>query len=371
MKRIGFIVNPIAGMGGRVGLKGTDGNDILEKAIALGAKPIAPERAKTFLNNIKPLSSYFELVTYSKVMGEYEVLESGLNSTVVGEVGDKTTAEDTVRAARIMFDLGLDLIIFCGGDGTARDICRAVGLNIPVLGIPSGVKMYSAVFAYSVDDAVKLFRDFVIHGLPLKMAEVMDVDEESFRSDKLLIKLYGYLMVPYKPIYVQGVKSPTMSFDSELDNQRAIAKYILEVMESDALYILGPGSTVKAITDLLGLEKTLLGVDLMMNFKIVARDVCESDILGFLDRVDIRKAYIIVSPIGGQGFIFGRGNQQISDSVIRRVGLDNVIIVATWSKILNLDSLRVDVGDPELNEMFKGYRRVVVDYREEKMVKVV
>ncbi|MEM1549667.1 MAG: ATP-NAD kinase family protein [Candidatus Methanomethylicia archaeon] len=370
-KKIGFIVNPIAGMGGRVGLKGTDGYETLKRAIELGAKPIAPEKAKSFLKHLKSLNVSFELISYPKSMGEYEAIEAGFNPIVIGEIGDLTTAEDTIKAAKIMRDLGVNLIVFCGGDGTARDICNAIDLSVPVIGIPAGVKMYSSVFAVNVEDAAKVVSEFLIHGLPVKHAEVMDVDEDAFRCNRLSIKLYGYLLVPYIPGYIQGVKSPTMPIDSELDNQKAIAKYVLESMDPNALYILGPGTTVKAITDLLGLEKTLLGVDLMVNFKLLAKDVSEKDIIEVLDSGRFSRAYIIVSPIGGQGFIFGRGNQQISSEVIKRVGVNNIIIVATKSKISSLSKLHVDTGDDEIDAKLRGYRRVIIDYMEEKILRVV
>lgn len=371
LRKIGFIVNPIAGMGGRVGLKGTDGYETLKKAIELGAKPIAPERAKSFLKYLKSLNLSFELISYPKSMGEYEAVEAGFNPIVVGEIGDLTTAEDTIKAAKLMRDLNVDLIVFCGGDGTARDICNAIGLSVPVIGIPAGVKMYSSVFAVNVEDAAKIVSEFIIHGLPVRHAEVMDVDEDAFRCNRLSIRLYGYLLVPYLPGYIQGAKSPTIPIDSELENQKAIARYVLESMDSNALYILGPGTTVKAITDLLGLEKTLLGVDLMVNFKLLAKDVSERDILKTLDSGKFNKAYIIVSPIGGQGFIFGRGNQQISSEVIRRVGVNNIIVIATKNKISNLSELHVDTGDDEIDAKLKGYRRIIVDYREEKILKIV
>lgn len=371
LRKIGFIVNPIAGMGGRVGLKGTDGYETLKKAIELGAKPIAPERAKSFLKYLKSLNLSFELISYPKYMGEYEAIEAGFNPIVVGEIGDLTTAEDTVKAAKLMRDLNVDLIVFCGGDGTARDICNAIGLSVPVIGIPAGVKMYSSVFAVNVEDAAKIVSEFIIHGLPVRHAEVMDVDEDAFRCNRLSIRLYGYLLVPYLPGYIQGAKSPTIPIDSELENQKAIARYVLESMDPNALYILGPGTTVKAITDLLGLEKTLLGVDLMVNFKLLAKDVSERDILKTLDSGKFNKAYIIVSPIGGQGFIFGRGNQQISSEVIRRVGVNNIIVIATKNKISNLSELHVDTGDDEIDAKLKGYRRIIVDYREEKILKIV
>ena len=367
MKRIGFIVNPIAGMGGRVGLKGTDGEEILELAIKLGAKPVAPERAKLFLKELKKFNLQFKLITYPKLMGEIEALECSFNPIVIGNIGEKTTSEDTKRAAKEMVNLGVDIIIFCGGDGTARDICEAIDLKVPVLGVPTGVKMHSAVFAVNPLIAARVVRDFLLGILPIRESEVMDVDEEAFRENRLSAKLYGYLMVPYEPTYIQSAKSPSPATEDERENQLAIARYFVEMIEDDVVYILGPGTTVKAIADVLGIPKTLLGVDLIEGRKLLALDVNETQILKAIRN---KRSKIVVTPIGSQGFIFGRGNQQISPNVIRRVGLNNVIVIATHYKLSTIPCLRVDTGDPELDEMLRGYVRVITDYREEKVVRV-
>ena len=367
LKKLGFIVNPIAGMGGRVGLKGTDGEEILQLAIKLGAKPIAPERARQMLRELKRLKVKFTLVTYPKEMGECEARDCGFDPVVIGNIGDKTSSEDTKRAAREMLELGVDLIVFCGGDGTARDVCEAVDLKVPVLGVPTGVKMHSAVFALNPRVAARVVADFLGGRLSVREAEVMDVDEEAFRAGRLSAKLYGYLLVPYEPNYVQSAKSPSPQTDDERENQLAIARYFVERMEDDVVYILGPGTTVKAIADVLGLPKTLLGVDILLGRRLVAVDVNEE---GILREIEGRRGVIVVTPIGSQGFIFGRGNQQISPEVIRRVGRENIVVIATHYKLSTIPCLRVDTGDPELDELLRGYMRVITDYGEEKIVKV-
>lgn len=369
VKSLGLIVNPIAGMGGSVGLKGTDGEEILKKALSLGAKPVAPPRAETFLLHLKKLiGGNFDLLAGAGWMGEFEAKNVGLECTAIGERKDKTTARDTKEVAEEMLKRRVDLLVFCGGDGTARDLLDVIGLSLPVLGVPSGVKMHSAVFAVTPEGAARVASRFLSEGLPLREAEVMDVDEEAFRENRLSAKLYGYMLVPYEPELIQGVKEASPSTEDELHNQAAIALHFIErVMEPDTIYILGPGTTTRAIAALLNEKKTLLGVDLLLNGKIIKHDANESEIL---EAIHSKRAKIVVTPIGGQGFIFGRGNQQISPRIIRLVGLENIIILATKHKLKGLSSLRVDTGDAELDQALRGYRRVIVDYGEERLVPV-
>jgi len=368
VKILGFIVNPIAGMGGAVGLKGTDGDAVLEKAIVLGAKPVAPARALRFLIELKPFMEKIKLITGAGAMGEDEAKKCGFQCTAVGKRKEKTSARDTMEIARSIKGMGAALLVFCGGDGTARDIYNAVGMGIPVLGVPSGVKMHSAVFAVDPQAAARIVAKFIFEGLPLKEAEVMDVDEEAFRQGRVSAELYGYVLIPYEPYLIQDAKMASPMTESELRNQAAIAIYIIENMEPDAVYIIGPGTTTRTIADLLDESKTLLGVDLFLNKKMIAKDVNEKQVL---EAIEGRKAYIIVTPIGRQGFIFGRGNQQISSKVIRKVGLDNIIVVATKSKLENLRSLRVDTGDQRLDEEFRKRKiKVIIDYKMERLMPV-
>lgn len=360
-KTIGFIVNPVAGMGGAVGLKGTDGKSILQKALSLGAKPVAAARAQSFLSELKPVEEKLRLLVGPGAMGEETAKNCGLCSIVVGKWKEETTAEDTRRIAERMVALKADLLVFCGGDGTARNILEAVGVRVPSLGVPTGVKMHSAVFAVDPKAAAQITEHFLLGDFQLREAEVMDVDEEAFRAGRVSAELYGYLLAPYEPHLIQEAKMASLLTEEELRNQAAIAIFIIELMKPNHVYIMGPGTTIRTIGDLLDLDKTLLGVDLLLNKKIIGRDFNEQQILRTLRG---REAVIVVTPIGGQGFVFGRGNQQISSKVIRKVGLNNILVVATRSKLDSLRSLRVDTGDFELDKLFKarGFD-VVVDYK--------
>ena len=360
-KTLGLIVNPVAGMGGAVGLKGTDGAEILKRAISLGAKPTAPARAKSFLSELRFLKDNLRLLVGAGIMGEEEALSCGFSCNVFGKRKEKTTAEDTREIAREIVEAKADLLVFCGGDGTARDILDAVNFRTPVLGVPTGVKMHSSVFAVDAKAAAKIAVGFLWGELPLREAEVMDIDEDAFRAGRISASLYGYLLTPYEPYLIQGAKMASPMTEDELRNQAAIAIYVIESMKPDVVYIIGPGTTTRVIADLLDEKKTLLGVDIFCNKKIVARDVNERQIL---DAIHGKTAQIIVTPIGGQGFVFGRGNQQISSEVIRQVGLDNIVVIATQSKLRGLKALRVDTGDVHLDEAFRKRRmKVIADYK--------
>ena len=363
--RVGLIVNPIAGMGGRVGLKGTDGEAYYE-AVRRGARPVAPLRAAEFL---RALPAGLRLLVPNGVMGEEEAREHGahLEVEVVRCASEAwpTTAEDTRRCAAAMADR-VAILAFVGGDGTARDVVSAVDERVPVIGVPAGVKMYSAVFAQTPRDAALAVAEYLAGGLGLVRAEVLDIDEGAFRAGRLSVRHYGYALVPGSPRVVTSGKE-AMQYDEE--ELRSIARYVVDNMVDGALYILGPGSTVAAIAAELGFPKTLLGVDAVTKEGVVGLDLDERGLLEAVRRYG--RAYIVLSPIGGQGFILGRGNQQISPAVVRAVGVGNIIIVATKSKLRDLRVLRVDTGDPELDELLRGYRRVVVGYGEEMVVKVV
>jgi len=361
IKTIGFIVNPVAGMGGAVGLKGTDGKTILNKAISLGAKPIASQRAETFLTELITARKNLRLIVGAGNMGENQATKCGFIFEVKDESKRETTSEDTQSAAKEMANANVDLLVFCGGDGTTRDILNAVGMKIPVLGVPTGVKMHSAIFGVTPQAAARVAISYLWGGLPLREAEVMDVDEEAFRKGRLSAELYGYMLSPFEPHLIQGNKLESQTTENEVRNQAAIAIYVIEEMKPELTYIVGPGTTTRTIGDLLDQKKTLLGVDLFQNKRIIATDVNEKQIL---EATKGQAARIIVTPIGGQGFIFGRGNQQISSKIIRQVGLGNIVVVATKSKLDRLKSLRVDTGDPELDKDLRAHEiNVVIDYK--------
>jgi len=363
MKRIGLIVNPIAGLGGRVGLKGSDGEELQRKAIQLGAVPMALERAGEALKALLAAHVDFELTTSPGSMGEKSALQAGIAAEVIGSIASvPTSAEDTIRAAGEMVQRGVDLILFAGGDGTARDLCKAIGLEIPALGIPAGVKIQSAVFATTPRHAGEVTAAHLRGETELRPAEVMDLDEQAFRAGRVSANLYGYLKIPYLQRYIQGVKAATPMSESGVHT--AIAKELSGRLKPGWLYIFGPGTTTQAVAVALGIEKTLLGVDAVMDGKVVAADCSEADLLNYLSGGC--RSEIIVTPIGGQGCLFGRGNQPISPEVIRKVGRAHIRVVSSPEKIQALQGspFWVDTGDPLVDDMLNGYIEVITGYRE-------
>ena len=373
MLKLGFMVNPIAGMGGKVGLKGTD--DVLAEAVKRGAKPVAPERGTEFLMKLKELGTAQKthILTCPGAMGEEEIHAAGLEAEILSmKTEPQTSAEDTKTAIRLLVKQEVGLILFVGGDGTARDILDALpsAHAIPVLGIPAGVKMYSGIFAINPAEAAYVVEAFIKGETRQVDLEIIDADEPAIRSDRFNIRLYGLLKGPFLPMRIQGSKQASPETIDEHDNQMAVARFIVEGMTPKATYILGPGSTVKCVADLLKAEKTLLGVDIFLEGRTV-KDVNEAVLLGTIH--DWQNTWIIVSPIGRQGILFGRGNQQISPKVIRLVGKKKIVVLATKSKVQSVEGgvLRVDTGDGEVDNMLRGYMRVATDYREWRMIKII
>ena len=355
--RIGFLVNPIAGMGGPVGLKGTDG--LAEEAIAMGARPRAMERARACLDLLSKERDAILFFTASGSMGESCLEECGLDYKVVYSALPVTSSRDTIRTCQAFLDEGVDLILFCGGDGTARDVAGIAG-STPILAIPAGVKMHSGVFAASPQAAADLVIRFLNGELNLRDTEIVDVDEELYRAGILQTKLYALAKTPYLPVLVAERKR-IYSSDQEDEFKDQIALFASEFMRDGSAYIIGAGTTTSRIADILGLEKTLLGVDVVKDGRLMITDASEQDLLELLDRET--RVMIIISPIGAQGFILGRGNQQISSEVIRRVGIDKLIIISTPHKLAEIPYLLVDTGDEDLDESLAGMRQVVTGYR--------
>lgn len=368
-KRLGLIVNPIAGMGGKVGLKGTDGLEILERAVAFGATPESPRRATQALERLSTLKDDLHVLTYPGEMGEHHAPAAGLAPTVIGSITPgATTAADTQRAARDMAAAGVDLLLFVGGDGTARDVYSAIGDRVPALGIPAGVKMHSAVFGTTPRNAGELAARFLQgRAVGIREAEVMDIDEAAFRDQRVSARLYGYLRVPFERRLIQHVKAG--SAGEEDSAVRAIALDVVANMEPGVFYVIGSGTTTREIMRVLNLPNTLLGVDVILDKSLVAADVGEAKLLEVTETGPTR---IVVTTIGGQGYLFGRGNQQISDKVIKRVGKENIIVIATKSKLFALGGspLLVDTGNDEVNQMLSGYVRITTGQKERLMYKV-
>ena len=375
MRKLGFIVNPLAGIGGRVGLKGSDGKDIVEKAFAMGAVPEAPSKASKALERLQNLKEKFRLLTCPGPMGEDVARELGYDPVVLGHLdGNMTSAADTERAVKDLWEAGAELLLFAGGDGTARDVYNVIGNSLPVIGIPAGVKIHSAVYADTpahAGDAAALF----LSGsgrIQMREAEVMDIDEDAFRRDRLSAKLYGYMTVPNVRNLMQSAKAGSVS--SEGESMMSIASHIVTNMEPGVCYFVGPGTTMRCVMDLLGLKNTLLGVDAVLNKQLVGSDLNEAGLLKLLDEMESRgiPVKVIVTVIGGQGYLFGRGNQQLSHRVLRRVGKENIIVGATESKMIALGGkpLLVDTGDAEVNEMLSGYVKVITSMNRQMVYRV-
>jgi predicted polyphosphate/ATP-dependent NAD kinase len=357
-RTLGLVVNPFAGMGGSVALKGTDGAEILAEARRRGARPLSGERATRALTRLAASTTPFRLLTGSGDMGEDAGRAAGLEPVVVHRsVPGASGAADTRAVAAAMARAPVDLLLFAGGDGTARDILSAVGDRVPVLGVPAGVKMHSAVFGATPENAGSLAALFLAGGSAtrLREAEVMDLDEAAIREDRLSARLYGYASSPYERLLVQNAKSGSVAGeDAALE---AACRRVAARMRPGCLYIVGPGTTTRRVMAALSLPSTLLGVDAVLDGAVVGSDLDEQALLGLMEG---REARIVVGVLGGQGSLFGRGNQQISAEVIRRVGRDGIIVVTTVAKLVALEtgSLRVDTGDVEVDTMLAGYLRL-------------
>lgn len=374
---IGFLINPIAGMGGRVGLKGTDG--VVDKAVELGAQPMAHLKAGETLRELHRLlenssvSHSIQWVTCSGRMGADALTQAGFTGVETAhEAGEPPTADDTKAAARRFLDRGVDLILFCGGDGTARDICSVTARDTPVLGIPAGVKMYSGVFGVSTTRTAEILIGFLDGHLGASEADVLDLDEDRYREGEWCVRLYYGALTPYEPTYTQSQKM-LIEESTDAEVKQEIAKHLLEEIEAgpDVLFLLGPGSTVRSIGEMLEIDKTLLGIDAVLDARIVGKDLNERQILELLDRHPHCK--LVLSPIGAQGFILGRGNLPLTPEIVRAIGGENLIIVATPAKLARTPLLRFDTGDVALDAELgaTGYFPVVIGYRLRRMVKVV
>jgi len=334
--RIGLIINPIAGMGGRVGLKGTDGEETLKEAIRRGAAPRAQDRASQALEALK--NADVQWMTWGGPMGEDVLRGLGFTHQVLGlPSSEKTEKEDTLKAARAMLEVKPDLIVFTGGDGTAVDVMSVVGEQVPILGIPSGVKMYSGVFGTTPRATGELLRRFIAGEVSVAEREVMDIDEGAYREGYLSAELKGYSRTPFIASLVLNEKSSVHTVDENLIKE-SIGERVSDEMRRDALYIMGPGSTVASVTDHLGLDKTILGIDLVRNGELVGVDVDETRILSEMGEEN----YIIISPLGGMGSILGRGNQQISPEVIKPCPLIPATLIWTPSYRASCGSSSVD-----------------------------
>ncbi|MGR3504076.1 ATP-NAD kinase family protein [Pseudaestuariivita sp.] len=363
MPNLGFLVNPYAGLGGPLGQKGSDDPRLVavaqEGGTPLSALSRAERAAAAFLQ-----SSHGHTV----VTGPGQLGQSCVPSAEVVSVPDVTHAAADTRAVVEAMQGRVDLILFCGGDGTARDVAAANRTGIPVLGVPAGVKMHSGVFARSPERAGQAAAAFLnAPGHPVELVEVLDIDEEARRRGRLSARLFSVVRSPVASGVRQNPKAGNGDMVAEVD--AALGDYVRR-MRPGCLYVLGPGTTMSALKDRLG-GGTLLGVDLAQDKDIIARDLSEDQLLAHLEaRAEAR---IVLTVVGGQGFLLGRGNQQISSRVIERVGPDRIDVICAIDKLNALEpqELTVDTGDTALDARLSGYCQVATGPGRRQVVRVV
>ncbi len=367
---VGLVVNPYAGIGGAIALKGSDGADIREKALKAGAERKAMQRAETALKILQNYQKQLDFVTCGGEMGENVLKSLGFSyQTVFNPNTQETSSDDTKQAVKAIIDKNVDILLFAGGDGTARDVYSVVPENQLVLGIPAGVKIHSGVYAISPTAAGRVIEKILKGELSsIHESDVMDIDESAFREGVVKARRYGEMSVPAELEYVQAVKMGGKESDElVLDD---IAAEVIERVD-DELLVMGSGSTIAAIMDDMGIENTLLGVDLVQNETLVKSDVTEKELFEAVSNAP-NSVKLVITLIGGQGHLFGRGNQQLSPRVIRAIGKDNIWVVATKAKLksLNNQPLRVDTGDSELDNELSGTIRVITGYHDEVLMPV-
>lgn len=367
--RIGLIVNPVAGLGGAVGLKGSDGAARQALARARGAAPAAAARTARALAAMVRAGMRAELLVAPGAMGAGPAAAAGIAARGIGRIGAATTGADTTRIAAEMAAAGAALILFAGGDGTARDVAAGAG-DAAILGIPCGVKMHSAVFAVSPEAAGEIAARCAAdpRATPWQDADVMDIDEDLLAQGKVAVRLHAVARAPAAHGAMQRAKAPSRPPDDAA--LEALADEVVREMPAGQLQVLGCGATLRKVKRRLGGEGTLLGVDVALDGRLVALDADA----GTLERLAARApTRIVLGVTGGQGFLLGRGNQQISAALLRRVGRENLVVLCGARKLLELDPpvLRVDTGDPALDRALAGYIRVRTAPGQSMMMRVV
>lgn len=359
---IGLVINPVAGVGGPAGLKGSDGADIQAEARAKGVQPRAAERTREALSACAAVHAQLRFKTWGGPMGEHVLEELGLPAEVLGYPDEPSSAADTRRAARALAEAGVDLLMFVGGDGTARDLIGAAPPALPVIGVPAGVKMHSAVFGVAPRDVGEVIIRLVRGGLvAADVAEVRDVDEAALRAGRTGTKFFGELRVPRIGGFLQHVKSAGREVEALVLGE--IAAEMRDRIEAhEGTVLLGPGSTVLAVKQELGIDGTLLGFDAMRAGSQIGKDL-DAGAVEALVEPDTR---VVLTFTRGQGFLLGRGNQQLTAEVIRRLGRDRLWIIASRTKVLSLEGrpLLVDTGDARLDESLAGIVEVITGFED-------
>ena len=378
MTRIGILVNPDAGLGGRLGYKGTDGR--AAEARAAGAVDRSGPRMTDALSRFSELLSHLReaphLMTCSGRMGS-DWIPAGISFEEMVRAPTESTAEDTRRAVSELLDANIDLLFYAGGDGTTRDIVAALEeaqrTDLPLVGVPTGVKMHSGCFAATPRAAAEVLAAWLSGDLMLASTEVMDLDEEAYREGEWKVRMYAEVQTPSSPRWMQGAKMRVAAAEEE-EVLEGLAAHVGELAQENPgmLIIWGSGGTLRAMSENLGMQTTLLGIDASRDGVLVGRDLAEDGLLELLDGNGSAGVLLLLSPMGGQGFLIGRGNLQLSPEVLRAVGVDNILGVATPGKLAILSELRIDSGDSDLDADIRErrYLRVLQGFRTTRLIKV-
>ena len=366
MLKIGFLINPIAGLGGKKAWKGTDFINEAWDFFESG-ETYAFERVKQALNSIAaslPVRFYY----CDDPMGKSILTNYGFENELVFHPSEqRTTANDTQESCKVFLEKAVDLILFVGGDGTARDVASVIGDKIPALGIPSGVKMFSGCFLYRPNDLGEILDEMIYGEVVLAPEDVMDVNEELFRENRVQSSLFGHLIVPQKTGLIQGGK--VSSSAGLIDDFYPLSEEL--VNEHDILkgtVILGTGSTVYHVMKAIEIEKTLLGIDVLIDGEIKHKDVTEEQLHQLTSDNDVT---FLLTPIGGQGFLLGRGNQQISSRVLNGAASFQFIVVSSEQKLTTIDKLEIDLENPvDFKSIKNGFIRVLTGYHQYKLKKI-
>lgn len=375
--RVGVLVNPDAGLGGRLGFKGSDGR--AKEARAAGAEDRAGPRMSQCMAKLNQLLNSGlnrsnitpEIFTWEGRMGGDWLNE--FNYTNLGNSPKETSAEDTSKLVNDLLSSQVDVILYAGGDGTTRDIVNAMkGNETPLIGVPGGVKMHSGCFATTPNAAAEVLLSFLQGDLLSSITEVMDLDEEVYLKGEWKVKMYGEAWTPSSPRFMQGSKQQ-VERASEDEIIEGLSNHISDLINENKnlMVILGSGGTINRIGKHLGLDLTLLGIDIYHKGEVFC-DLNEQQLLEKIQPYEGEKL-LLLSPMGGQGFLIGRGNLQLSPNVLRAIGHKSILGVATPSKLIGLNFLRIDTGDPELDLKFqeKRFIKLLQGYRTTRVIRVL
>ena len=363
--RLAVVVNPDAGLGGRLGFKGSDGR--AAEARAAGAEDRAGPRMQQCLEKLSELAREpIEILAWDGRMGGDWIPGEYTSTGTTPKKTDASSTSDFIKAH------SPDLFLYAGGDGTTRDIVEALGdREIPLVGVPGGVKMHSGCFATTPKAAAEVVWSFFTGDLMVARTEVMDLDEEVYRKGEWKVRMYGEAFTPASPRWMQGAKEQVQR-ESEEETLEAMSSHIANLVEEnhDLMLVWGSGGTLRQISKQIGHDSTLLGIDIQHAGKMY-NDLNEKGLLEIINGHE-GEIKLLLSPMGGQGFLIGRGNLQLSPDVLRAIGIDNILGIATPAKLLGLNELRIDTGDETLDAEIraKKYLKVLQGYRTTRVIRV-